>query len=37
MNKRGIDPWLTVAGVCYALNLLGWLAYFIWRIWSGRA
>lgn len=30
------DPWLTAAGVFWAVNLIGWLAYVVWLVWSGR-
>lgn len=39
MSKHRIDPWLTVAGILWAAHVIGWLAYFtwrIWRIWSGQ-
>ena len=34
MSKRGIDPWLTAAGVFWIVNLIGWLAYIVWLAWS---
>jgi len=30
MKRDGMDPWLTAAGVLWVVNLIGWLAYFIW-------